>query len=169
MSSICKIKECNRVVAGHGWCLMHYKRWWRHGDVLYGTPEYRFWAKVNKKGADDCWEWGGKALGGKGKCYGQFSINNKTVTVHRFSYQLANGAIAPDMHVLHHCDNPICVNPRHLFIGTNKDNIKDKMSKGRWNGGRPKVPPKPCDVCSKVVRYLKKGLCNTCYERQRRN
>lgn len=75
-----------------------------------------------------CWEWCGKLdLYG----YGVFKLNNKSYKAHRYSYVLYHGAFDTKLHVLHRCDNPKCVNPDHLFLGTNQDNIADKVSKGR--------------------------------------
>jgi hypothetical protein len=92
-----------------------------------GTLEQRFWKKVNKKGEDECWEW--LAIKDK-KGYGLF----KTATsrrASRFSYELHKGEIPKGMLVCHTCDNPPCVNPKHLWIGTNSDNMQDMMKKGR--------------------------------------
>lgn len=95
------------------------------------TPDERleaFWSKVNKRGPFDCWEWIGCLCGG----YGQFCIGSGVYTVsHRFSYSLEYGEIADDIKVLHECDNKRCVNPNHLFLGTNKDNTQDMIAKGR--------------------------------------
>jgi len=100
---------------------------------MKGTLEERFWAKVDKKGPDDCWEWTG-ALGGDryGHRYGQIGISGKIVRAHRVSWELANGPIPKGICVLHHCDNPSCVNPSHLFLGTKLDNAQDAIKKGRY-------------------------------------
>lgn len=89
-------------------------------------PEIRFWEKV-QKGAG-CWVWTA-SLNGTG--YGQFSIHNKPVRAHRYAYELLNGPIPAGKRVCHTCDNPPCVRPDHLFIGTAKDNTLDMIRKGR--------------------------------------
>lgn len=75
-----------------------------------------------------CWNWEG-AINSRG--YGSLSIDGEFEQAHRASYRLFVGAIPSGMCVLHACDNPKCVNPRHLFLGTNQDNVNDKIAKGR--------------------------------------
>jgi hypothetical protein len=91
------------------------------------ADEVRFWKKVDRRGSDECWEW--KA--GKVRSYGQFRFNRKSQYAHRVSYILAFGNIPDGMNVCHKCDNPGCVNPNHLFLGTQLDNIRDREIKGR--------------------------------------
>lgn len=91
--------------------------------------EPRFWSKVDKS-TGDCWIWiGGKTRDG----YGQIKFNGSTRRAHRVIWELTFGAIPPNTHVLHKCDNPSCVNINHLFLGTDRDNTIDKVSKGRTN------------------------------------
>jgi len=97
--------------------------------------EPRFWARVDKRGSDDCWEW---TAGTGNHGYGTLSINGQPETVHRLSWVMANGPIPDDLHVLHKCDNRLCVNPAHLFLGTNLDNIEDMITKGRQAKGPDK-------------------------------
>ena len=93
-----------------------------------------FWSRVEKT-ADGCWNWtGSKNIDG----YGRVGIDGKTFSTHRLSYSLFNGDIPSGKSVLHHCDNPPCVNPEHLFIGTQADNVRDCASKGRIRVGNRK-------------------------------
>lgn len=81
-----------------------------------------------------CWKWIG-SLDRYG--YGKFKIGQHTIKAHRYSYWLHYGEFDEHLHVLHHCDNPFCVNPDHLFLGTNQDNITDREAKARHgNTGR---------------------------------
>lgn len=103
------------------------------------TLEERFWNKVNKDGPtmphmdSPCWVW----IAGKHNSFGHGSFHlrstpKKTVLAHRFSWELSTNLPIPiGMDVLHHCDNPSCVNPDHLFLGTHTDNMHDMILKGR--------------------------------------
>lgn len=100
--------------------------------MFYVDEIMRFWSKVKVTArTEDCWIWNGlKTKTG----YGQMSIGGRKGKIwftHRFSYQLAYGEIPEGAHVLHRCDNPSCVNPNHLFLGTHKDNMQDMVNKGR--------------------------------------
>lgn len=94
----------------------------------------RFWSFVTiKRGA--CWDWNG-ALDKQG--YGRLSdrsIPSHFHRAHRVSYEIAYGPILPGLLVLHRCDRPQCVNPAHLFLGTNGDNARDMVSKNRHAKG----------------------------------
>lgn len=90
--------------------------------------EERFWPKVDKSG--DCWLWLGSTWHyGYGCIY--VAKPRKAANAHRVSYEMANGPIPKGLFVLHRCDNPRCVRPSHLFLGTQMDNVRDMVNKGR--------------------------------------
>lgn len=95
------------------------------------TEKNRFYSRVRIPNRHGCMLWMGKTAKSSGG-YGQFpSKNKKTITAHRFSYELYFGNIGEKLCVLHRCDNPPCVNPEHLFLGTQKDNAIDMRIKNR--------------------------------------
>ena len=98
----------------------------------------RFWEKV-KKGRG-CWVWQASVFqSGYGQISDSTSGKRKNRRSNRVAWELTNGPILDDLHVLHHCDNRLCCNPKHLFLGTVQDNMRDRNVKGReahgeWNG-----------------------------------
>lgn len=96
----------------------------------------RFESRINK--TDSCWLWTGSSSSG----YGTFGFNRVTVKAASFSYKLYVGPILNKLWVLHKCDVPACVNPEHLFLGTQMDNVRDMMKKGRQYIGKRCILPK---------------------------
>ena len=98
----------------------------------YNKPLYeRFLDKFDEGDPEICWEWKA-SLDGKG--YGQIKNWNSMSRAHRISWEFYCGEIPDGMHILHECDNPKCVNPNHLFLGTHQDNMRDMNEKGRhWS------------------------------------
>lgn len=98
------------------------------------TPlKFRFWSKVERAGPEKCWLWKGSRLKAG---YGQIGSGGKygrPFLAHRVSWEIHFGPIPEGLCVLHHCDNPPCVNPYHLFLGTHADNAHDREIKGRGN------------------------------------
>lgn len=90
----------------------------------------RFWEKVEIIPFHSCWEWTA-SFKDKRNRYGSICLNGKPYPAHRLSYEMHNGKIPNGFHVLHSCDNPPCVNPKHLRIGTNADNSRDRVIRGR--------------------------------------
>jgi hypothetical protein len=102
----------------------------------------RFVSKIQQAPHGDCWLW---TAGKYKRGYGMFNAgrdkNGKqdTCYAHRLSYALANGLVTKGTYVLHHCDTPACVNPSHLFLGTQADNMRDMREKGRaYYPGQPR-------------------------------
>jgi len=124
------------------------------------TTEERFWSKVKISGPDECWEWQG-AIGNKseGKRYGSFALRGKVVGAHRLSYEMTYGAIPPGFYVMHSCDNPQCVNPKHLSLGAQTENMRDMCVKGRSRRGEQVSRAKLTDADVRAMRKLyKSGL-----------
>lgn len=87
----------------------------------------RFIEKVSFEALTGCWIWSGAVQ----HAYGKFRIGLKEVRAHRASWEIHKGPIPDGMSVLHQCDTPLCVNPDHLFIGTQQENMNDRKTKGR--------------------------------------
>lgn len=105
-----------------------------------------FWDRVDKTG--ECWLWTGARAR---KDYGAVRFQGRQQPAHRVAWQLTFGPIPGGLFVLHHCDNPPCVRPDHLFLGTQADNMADKVAKGRQARlGRRKLAP--IDVVA--IRWL---------------
>ena len=92
----------------------------------------RFWPKVDNRGPGECWLW----IGATDRWgYGRLRIDGRFIGAHRISWQLAHGSNAPDsLFVCHSCDNPLCCNPAHLWLGTAAENNRDAAAKGRVRG-----------------------------------
>lgn len=149
-SKPCKIDGCphEAITIKHGWCGPHHRAARRNGDPLDRrylrgeSDEVRFAAKVDKDGPvsehdpalGPCWLWTG-AVQADG--YGIVAVGGGTgrsELAHRWSVQLHEGPIPDGMYVLHHCDNPPCVRPDHLYVGTQNENMQDASTRGRLRG-----------------------------------
>ncbi len=125
------------------------------------TMEQRFWKKVDK--TDSCWQWTGSTNGkyGKIRCEDQGPL----LYAHRYSYLLHYGDYDQSMQVCHHCDNPLCVRPDHLFLGTRSDNMQDAVSKGRHSSVRKTHCPHGHQYTPENTYLNSVGgrVCKTCW------
>jgi hypothetical protein len=137
----CKFEGCLKEAVTMNFCQAHYKQF-RQGKELkplqlqyHGLSEYdRFMRRVEKGGPKECWNWTGSRM--KKDWHGQWRNQVGSIELaHRAAWRMMKGEIPAGLCVLHKCDNPICCNPTHLFLGTHSDNFKDMWGKGR---ARPK-------------------------------
>ena len=146
---VCSIEGCGKAVFCRGWCNSHWRRWRRHGDPLAGaTPRHlplveRLANRSKLDPVTGCINWTGTAVRG----YGRIRVGPREVLTHRLAFELARGPIPAGLEVLHRCDNPSCMNPEHLRVGTHTDNMRDMAAKGRsgdqrgLRNGRARLTP----------------------------
>lgn len=120
----------------------------------------RFWSHIKKREDHECWEWHSPRSGKKPKRYGLFCVNYRNRSAHRVAMEMAIGRpLSPNEKVLHTCDNPCCVNPKHLYIGDLKDNSKDMMNRGRGkNQFEPGSRHRGSKLSEEDVCFIKKAL-----------
>ena len=131
----CSVPDCDDAVRTRGMCQKHYDRLRNRGTIepfAAPSPAERIAAHV-APGVNGCVEWTGHV---DRKGYGRVSIEGRQVFAHRVAWELAHGPIPDGLCVLHHCDNPPCCNPAHLFLGTIRDNNLDMSAKGRNHNQR---------------------------------
>lgn len=131
------------------------------------TEEHRFWNKVNKEGSlpdpekypelkERCWEWNAGKQDGYGRFGSRNSNGEKVLRLsHRWSWMRLIGEIPTGQQVLHKCDNRTCVNPAHLFLGTNQDNVQDRIRKGREARGEKRGTAKLNNLQVRIIRRLR--------------
>jgi hypothetical protein len=131
----CLVDNCSNKYYAKGYCEKHYQRVKKYGNTdgirPHAPAKERFFKYIDKDSKHGCWNW----IGNKRGKYGGFSIGpreNGTILAHRFSWAMHNNKEIPKgMVVMHLCDNPLCVNPSHLSVGTYMENTHDMLKKGR--------------------------------------
>ena len=141
------------------------------------TPEHRFFSFVDYA-ENGCWTWRG-ALSPKG--YGSFSVKGRGIRAHRWSYEYFREPIEPRNFVCHHCDNPSCVNPFHLYQGTASENNSDMIERERHAGanqthcrrghkftkGNTRIATKPDGSNFRICKECRKTVARRYYEKTR--
>lgn len=132
---LCSVDTCKTKHFAKSFCRRHYQQFLKTGSPViirpnpWGTPEERFWRYVQRSNDDACWPWTGHR---DKNGYGTFRISRtiNPVRAHRYAFILQHGPIAQTLLVLHTCHNPSCVNPRHLKVGDQTENMADRRAAG---------------------------------------
>lgn len=149
----CSAEGCSDPARSREWCDVHYMRWRRTGDAnqppkyIVRDNETRYWSKVDKRGPNECWPW----IGGRSRLgYGIFSFREDgedwQQPAGRWLLGYLRGTpLEQGEEACHHCDNPPCVNPAHLYVGSHADNMRDLRSRKPL----PACPRgHPCETCA---------------------
>jgi hypothetical protein len=128
------------------------------GWTLKETVLDRFWRHVLMAGPSQCWNWNSCTHHG----HGTFSIKGKEVYAHRFSYEIAKGLIPEDLKIDHLCRNPLCVNPSHLEVVTNKENILRGIGWSAINARKTHCPRGHKYTTENIYPTLKHRVCRKC-------
>lgn len=159
----CKINGCDRFVTGYKRLVCNSCNNRKQKGESYPIPpqtipslEERFFSRL-KKEINGCWHWTG---GKNGAGYGAIQDKLKYIQAHRLSWELHQGEIPDGMFVCHKCDNPSCVNPLHLFLGSHSDNMKDKALKGRAKGAHDGEEHPFAKLTVKKVKEIKQLIAD---------
>lgn len=136
----CSVENCEREVQAKGLCQRHYMRLRRSGKLTTTRRMGDFWDKVRKGGPGECWPWTGYV---KPSGHGLTSMKGTPMHTSRKAWILSKGRIAPGLQVNHKCDNALCCNPEHMYLGTQVDNLIDlwrnPVPEERKAHGRPTI------------------------------
>jgi hypothetical protein len=143
-SDICSINECAKKVRARGLCATHWSQWHRRGDIeaaplrrppsnLAPPEAFRFYMPEEPP-TNGCWLWRGSILS-KDEPYGIITCCGTRYLAHRLSYEIFVGPIPDGLIVRHNCDTPSCVQPLDFLLGTQPDNVQDKVNRNRQSRG----------------------------------
>ncbi len=149
----CRFEGCVSPVRVRGLCMPHYHQQWRGAPLTPSNMRRlpaldRFWSKVDKRGPMECWLWNASV---EGSGYGHMVVDGRLCRAHRFSWELANGPIPLGLLIRHSCDVPRCVNPAHLSVGTDADNMADMRARDRSAPVRGESHPRAIFTVDDVV------------------
>lgn len=156
MLTTCSVADCTRPHKGRGLCDMHLQRLRRTGTTAspVRSEEERFWAKVDRRGPDECWNWTAATNdAGYGVLRPAGRRSGPALRAHRYSATLA-GMDVDGLHVLHSCDNRRCVNPAHLRPGTDADNMADAIDRDRIHRGEARTEARLTDAQVSTVKTM---------------
>jgi hypothetical protein len=127
----------------------------------------RYEAKIEKRGPDECWPWTGAVITSTGYASGRRPVirrDGHTVVASRVGWELEHGEAPPRrLYVLHRCDDPVCMNPAHWFLGTAAENTADMLKKGRHRAAPRKTTPEQDE---EIRRLISQGASQTAIARQ---
>lgn len=162
---VCVVADCNSSTTARGWCNKHYKRWRTYGDPLVTVtrprdmtlPEAFLWHQTTICPDQGCWDW---LANTDEDGYGVFHYGvGANIRAHRASYMIYNGEIPEGQLVLHSCDRPVCVQPSHLSLGDNDENMRQGVERQRFLRGidhhNAKLTP---DVVRKIRQLYADGV-----------
>lgn len=175
----CAVYKCERPHYGKGYCQAHHQRKYKTGDVgdanirsdfARGSNEDRLrhygWTEVVRvPHLGECWEWGGHIMR---QGYGLIPAVDRTRRVHRVAFEVWNGPIPPGLIIRHKCDNPPCINPKHLECGTTADNAADRVSRGRTLRGEDNLSAKLNEAKVREIRAGRPAGVAACRELARK-